>query len=130
MIVSCTKARSYMIPAVELMAIHNNPTESVFNIRIRYSLTPGSTFDWFLYWQCYKLGKELFNGKPLHQKFNRSSGCWWLPVSEYDQIVPVSDHCRNNRWDLPEYPACVLHSGNGVRYFFLNCPHNQSLPLF
>ena len=31
-----------MIPAVELIAIHNNPTDSVFKIRIIYSLTPGS----------------------------------------------------------------------------------------
>ncbi len=31
-----------MIPAVELMASHNKPTEMVFTIRNRYSLTPGS----------------------------------------------------------------------------------------
>ena len=32
-----------MIPSVLFMAIHNTPTESVFTIRMRYSLTPGST---------------------------------------------------------------------------------------
>ncbi|MCW3087265.1 MAG: hypothetical protein JWQ78_651 [Sediminibacterium sp.] len=32
-----------MMPQVLLMAIHINPTESVFTIRRRYSFTPGST---------------------------------------------------------------------------------------
>lgn len=31
-----------MMPAVELMASQNNPTDSVFTILKRYSRTPGS----------------------------------------------------------------------------------------
>jgi hypothetical protein len=42
------KAWSYMIPAVELIANQNKPTDRVFTIRKRYSRTPGSTIQFFL----------------------------------------------------------------------------------
>lgn len=32
-----------MMPMVLLMTSHTNPTESVFTMRSKYSLTPGST---------------------------------------------------------------------------------------
>jgi hypothetical protein len=37
-----------MIPAVELIANQNKPTDRVFTIRKRYSRTPGSTIQFFL----------------------------------------------------------------------------------
>lgn len=42
------KAWSYIIPAVELMANQNNPTDKVFTILRRYSRTPGSTVQFLL----------------------------------------------------------------------------------
>jgi hypothetical protein len=46
------------MPMVELMAIHNKPTAMVFNILIRYSLTPGSTMMIIVY--KYKRKALLF----------------------------------------------------------------------
>jgi len=50
-----------MIPAVELIASHSSPTEMVFTMRNRYSLTPGSKM-FFLYYNSTRILFFLVKG--------------------------------------------------------------------